>query len=57
MPRRSNDFPATSHRSSIRRHRQGRYGRVRELDTLGAWLLEKMSRRATSAVIAPILSA
>ncbi len=22
---------------------------VRELDTLGAWLLEKMSRRATSA--------
>ena len=26
---------------------------VRELDTLGAWLLEKISRRATSAGIQP----
>ena len=29
---------------------------VRQLDTLGAWLLEKMSRRATSAGIMPMWS-
>ena len=46
--RRSNGFPTMSRRSSIgpavvKLDMAG----VRELDTLGAWLLEKMSRRAT----------
>ncbi len=32
-----------------RSQRQGRLTDLRELDTLGAWMLEKMSRRVTSA--------
>ena len=50
MPPRSNGCPTTSRRSwtgprTVKLDMAG----VRELDTLGAWLLEKMSRRATSA--------
>ena len=42
-------FPTPLRRSSTAPDRKLDMAGVRELDTLGAWLLEKMSRRATSA--------
>ena len=50
MPPRLNGFPTTLRRSSIGpASSRSIWPRLRELDTLGAWLLEKMSRRAASA--------
>ena len=49
MSPRLNGFSTRSGRSSIEPALKVDMAEVRELDTLGAWLLEKMSRRAASA--------